>query len=136
MYCLYLQFIPSVRYSLHTLFWHRHTHMKFPPPGPQFKVQGTCSRICPGVRGGTESQNHNLFIGLNPSPPCIRLRFPCELLCVVYDRRPKSKKRKKLALKRIKNHLELLDWIRLRSGAGSYSSKSKSTKLIPRYSCL
>ena len=23
---------PSVRYSLHTLFWYRHTHMTFPPP--------------------------------------------------------------------------------------------------------
>ena len=34
MYCIYLQYTPSVRYSLYTLFWYRHTHMTFPPPAP------------------------------------------------------------------------------------------------------
>ena len=33
-YVLYiLQYTPSVWYYLHTLFWYRHTHMTFPPPG-------------------------------------------------------------------------------------------------------
>ena len=32
MYCIYLQYTPSVRYYLHTLFWYKHTSMTFPPP--------------------------------------------------------------------------------------------------------
>ena len=32
MYCIYLQYTPSVRYCLHTLFWYRQTYMTSPPP--------------------------------------------------------------------------------------------------------
>ena len=32
MYCIYLQYTPSARYFLHTLFYYRHTYMMFPPP--------------------------------------------------------------------------------------------------------
>ena len=32
MYCIYLQYMPSVRYHLHPLFWYRHTYMTFPAP--------------------------------------------------------------------------------------------------------
>ena len=31
MHCIYLQYTPSVRYYLHTLFWYRHTYMTFLP---------------------------------------------------------------------------------------------------------
>ena len=40
MSCIYLQYTPSVRYSLHTLFWYRHTHMTFPPP--EIRRLGDC----------------------------------------------------------------------------------------------
>ena len=33
MYCIYLQYTPSVRYYLHTLFWYRHTYI---PPNVNF----------------------------------------------------------------------------------------------------
>ena len=39
MYCIYLQYTPSVRYYLHTLYWCRHTYMTFPPPGLQTKMR-------------------------------------------------------------------------------------------------
>ena len=32
MYCICLQYTPTVRCSLHTLVWYRHTYMTFPPP--------------------------------------------------------------------------------------------------------
>ena len=35
--CSVLQYTPSVRYYLHTLFWYRHTYMTFPPPGINMK---------------------------------------------------------------------------------------------------
>jgi len=37
----YVLHIPTVHtfgtVNLHTLFWYRHTHMTFPPPGPMYK---------------------------------------------------------------------------------------------------
>ena len=32
VYCIYLQYTPSVRYLLHTLFWYGQTYMTFPLP--------------------------------------------------------------------------------------------------------
>ena len=31
--CTVLQYMTSVLYHLHTLFWYRHTYMTLPPPG-------------------------------------------------------------------------------------------------------
>ena len=39
-YCIYLQYTPSVRYYLHTVFWYRHTYMTFPPSRLQRLLYG------------------------------------------------------------------------------------------------
>ena len=38
MYCVYLQYTPSVRYCVHTLFWYRQTYMTSPPPCLQLSL--------------------------------------------------------------------------------------------------
>ena len=49
MYCIHLQYTPSVWYYLHTLFWYRHTHMTFLPPGcrPRHNRIGMNKTKCP-----------------------------------------------------------------------------------------
>ena len=45
---IYLQYTPSVRYSLHTLFWYRHKHMTFPPPDlcpPPNQLTCSCKHV-------------------------------------------------------------------------------------------
>ena len=45
MYCIYLQYTPSVWYYLHTLFWYRHTHMTFPPPDTYSTNRVVCNLV-------------------------------------------------------------------------------------------
>ena len=47
MYCIYLQYTPSVWYYLHTLFWYRHKHMTFPPPDIPVRVENSSNTILP-----------------------------------------------------------------------------------------